>query len=311
MVFSSLQSGFSWMWRNKRIVLFFYLSSLLFGVILMLPVRSALSQFIGSSLMGKELGGLMNMDFLFEFLTHNKIFLPVMTGIIGGVAVLYWLTNLFLSGGTFALVVNKEDYTAVNFWGYSAKYFGRFFRLFFVSLPLLMLFLLIPFIETGLQRLIFGSDPYQYITYWGGWIKIVIRAFAILFYMIIFDYARIYTVATDEKRMRRAIWEGLSFTWKNIGTVFMLAFSIALIGYLSLFIYNPVANALSAPSGYVIFILFLVQQLYIFFRMMVRVTLYSSEVFLYGQLLEKSAPKEGESPEDMEPGEEIPRLAEE
>ncbi len=281
MVFSSFKTGTSWMWKNKRIVLFYYIFNLLFGILLMLPVRASLSRYLDSSFMGKQLGGMFNMDFLFEFLVHNKNVGPVVISMPGVVAVLYWLANLFLSGGTLSMAASGKPYSATDFWGNNARFFGRFFRLFLWSLPLILVIIFIHFIEAGLERLFFGSDPYQYITYWGKWVKVGLRAFAIFFYMMVFDYARIYTVITDERKMRYAIWEGINFFRKNFGNVFMLAFAIALIGYISVFIYNPLANMLSTPNSFVILTLLLLQQLYMFFRMMIRVTLLASEVQLY------------------------------
>ncbi len=282
------------MWKNKRVVLFYYIFNLVSGIILMLPMRASLGRYLDDSLLGKQLGGMFKMDFLFEFLVQNKNVIPVVIYLLGVVAVLYWLANLFLSGGTLALAASNEAYSAANFWGNNARFFGRFFRLFLWSLPLVLIILIIFLIEIVFQRLLFGSDPYQYITYWGKWVRLGVLAFTIFFYMMAFDYARIYTVITNERKMRLAMWEGVSFFWKNFGKVFMLAFSIALVGYLSLFIYNPVANMLSTPSSFVILSLLLGQQFYMFFRMMIRVTLLASEVQLYSLAVRE--PAEGATP---------------
>ncbi len=65
MILKSIKFGIAQMWANKRLVLIYYLANLFFGLILVLPLRSVLSKFVGFSLMGAELGGRMNMDFLF------------------------------------------------------------------------------------------------------------------------------------------------------------------------------------------------------------------------------------------------------
>jgi hypothetical protein len=281
MVFACLKAGLSQVWSNKGILFIFYMANLLSGMVLMLPFRAMLNNFIGYSLMGDKLGGLIDMDFLFEFLINSSglggivlVSGPVIFG-------LYGLVNLFLSGGALGIFISKENFTAAKFWGDGGKYFGRFIRLFFWGLPVLVILFGLPFIVTGVQRIIFGSDPYEYVLYWSKWIQFVLRWFAILFFFIIFDYARIYVVTLEERKMRKALGEGLHFVWRNLRRTFTLAFSISLLGIVGLLVYNPLADLLSAPNAMIIILLFLWQQIFMLFRMLLRLTLYAGEVQLY------------------------------
>lgn len=281
MILSSIKHGFSQAWANKRMIFVFYLTSLVFGVIVMWPMRAMLQGFIGNSLMGAELAGRMNMDFLFEFFKNVSSAPNVFAALAFTVPALFWLFVLFLSGGALAVFARAEKYEPVYFWGNAAKYFGRFVRLTLWSLPVLAILFCLQFLETGLQRLFFGSDPYQNISYWGSWIAFVLRYLGIFLFFIVLDYARIYTVLNDERKMRVALWRGLKFAFGNIGRTFGLAILLALSGVVALAIYNPIANVLSAPNGFVIFLLLLVQQAYMFFRMILKLTAYSGQMHLY------------------------------
>jgi hypothetical protein len=221
------------------------------------------------------------MDFLFEFLINSSGLggiVLITTLVISG---LYGLVNLFLSGGALGIFVGKENFTAAKFWGDGGKYFGRFIRLFFWGLPILVVLFGLQFIVSGAQRIIFGSDPYEYVLYWSKWIQFVLRWFAFFLFFIIFDYARIYAVTSDEGKMRKALGEGLGFVWRNFRRTFTLAFTISLLGIVGLLVYNPVADLLSAPNAMIIILLFLWQQIFMIFRMLLRLTLYSGEVQLY------------------------------
>ncbi|MFQ5649993.1 MAG: hypothetical protein ACE5IY_08630 [bacterium] len=284
MVLKSLGNGLTQMWRNKRVILIFYLSNLLFGLVLMLPFRASLADFVGHSLMGAELAGRFDMNFLFEFLKNNPSVLSIYQTLFFFVPTVYWLFSLFLSGGAFAQFASDASFSAHFFWGSAAKYFGRFLRLALLSLPVLGLLLSLQFIETGVERILFGNDPYEYVTYWGGWIKFALRALAILLFSLILDYARILTVVRDENKMRAALWQGVRFAFGHLGQTFSLAFVLFLAGGLALAIYFPAAGTLSAPHGLVILTLFLLQQGYVFFRMAVRLTLYSSQMSLFRQV---------------------------
>ena len=265
-------------------VLIYYLANLLFGIVLMLPFRTILSRFVGHSLMGAKLGGRLDMDFLFEFFKHNPNVTANYAGLFLIVPAVYWLFTLFLSGGAFSVFTSGEKYSANLFWGSAARYFGRFIRLVLLSIPLFAILFCLQFLWNAIERILFGSDPYQYITHWGGWIKVGLRYISLILYFLILDYARIHAVITDDPRMRISLWQGIKFAYGNFLKTFGLAFLLFVVGIVALIIYNPIADLLSAPLTIVIPVLFLWQQIYMVFRMMLRLTLYGSEVRLYNVL---------------------------
>jgi hypothetical protein len=97
--------------------------------------------------------------------------------------------------------------------------------------------------------------------------------------------------------MRKAILAGLRFTWKYLRRTVTLAFTFSLLGIIALLIYNPIADLLSAPNAIIVAILFLWQQLFILFRMMLRLGLYSAQVHLYNELSGQVATAEPVVPE--------------
>jgi len=135
MILSSIKYGFNQTWQNKRMALIYYLANLFFGVILMLPFRSILSKFIGTSLMGEKLSGRMDLDFLFEFIKENSNFFSTYTVLFLVLPTAHWLLTLFLSGGAFSVFTSGENFTSPLFWGSAVKYFGRFIRLRLWSIP--------------------------------------------------------------------------------------------------------------------------------------------------------------------------------
>ncbi len=281
MILNSLKSGFAQVRANKRLILVFYLANLFFGLLLMLPLRSILSDFIGNSQMGEKLGGPLDMNFLFEFLKHKDEVIPAFMGLILIVPAVNWLFTLFLSGGAFATFVGGGKYNAAFFWGNAAKYFGRFIRLTLWSMPVFAVLFCLQYLESGVERLIFGSDPYQNITYWGGWIKVGLRQFGFLLFAMVLDYARIHAVLNDEQKMRVSLVQVLKFAFGNFLQTFGLAFLLLAIGAAALVVYNPIANSLSAPNAMIVFMLFIWQQIYMLFRMTLRLTTYSSQLDLY------------------------------
>ena len=116
------------------------------------------------------------------------------------------------------------------------------------------------------------------------------------------DYARIYAVHHDENKMRLALWQGLKFTLRNFLLTGSLAFLMFAAGGLALWLYNPVANSLSAPNGLVVFLLFIWQQAYMLVRMAIRLLLYASETHLFENLVpQTAATEETQQREDFGP----------
>jgi hypothetical protein len=240
--------------------------------------------------MGAKLGGPLDLDFLFEFFKHSGEVVPAFMGLILIVPAANWLFTLFLSGGAFATFAGGENYNAAFFWGNAAKYFGHFVRLTLWSLPVFAVLFCLQYLETGVQRLILGSDPYQNLTYWGGWIKIGLRQIGFLLFAMILDYARIHAVLNDERKMRTSLLQGLKFVFGNFLYTFGLALLLLIVGAVALVIYNPIANSLAAPNALIVIMLFVWQQVYMIFRTTLRLTTYASQLDLYRQRAEAPAP---------------------
>ncbi len=281
MILASLKSAIQKTFANKRLILIFYLTNLILGLIVILPLRAIIDEFVGYRLMGAKLADRLDMDFLFELLLHKDSFLDVMRGLILFVPAVYWLFLLFLSGGALAIFAHNEKYSSPIFWGNCGRFFGRFIRLAIWSLPLLAVFFALPLLAKALQRLFFGSDPYQYITYWGRWLQLGLGFVSFLLFGMVLDYARIHTVLTDERNMRTSLWRGFRFAFENFKRTFGFAALLFVIGGSILAIYNPVANLLAAPAVVIVALLFFTQQFYMILRMGLRLTLYAGQIHLY------------------------------
>jgi hypothetical protein len=283
MILSSLKHGFAQMRSHKRMVLVFYLANLFFGVMLLLPFRAMLIKYLGDSAMGAKLAGPLDMDFLFEFLFNNESVLATQASLLLIVPLCYWLFGLFLSGGAFSVFASQELYAPSRFWSGAAKYFGRFVRLALYGLPVLAVLFCVQYLALGVQRLVWGEDAYQNISYWGGWTRLGITALCMILFGAIFDYARVHAVLHEENKMRVSMWQGIKFTFGNLFSAFGLAFIVFLAGAALLALYDPLANSFSAANGFIILLLFLVQQAYVFTRMALKLALYAGEVHLYQQ----------------------------
>ena len=299
MIWRSFKTGLSQAWSTKRLVLVLYLASAILGLLIALPVRAVLLDFAGRSLEGAALVNGVSTGFFFELLFHNEAgFLGLRAPALFA-SVAYLLLSLFLSGGALEVLARGEGYRATDFWGGAAKFFGRFLRLALWSSLLLAALYLLPLTARGLQRIFFGSDPYEYISYWGAWIRAGLLLIALFFFRICFDYGRIHAVVTDERRMRVSLWRGLGFALRNPLPAVGLALLVALAGGLALFIYRPLSSAVDGSTVAAVAAAVVAQQAYIVWRVVLRLTRYGSQITLFRELA--SAPSETPASEPAAP----------
>ncbi|OQX82958.1 hypothetical protein B6D60_11305 [candidate division KSB1 bacterium 4484_87] len=296
MIWQSLKYGISQVWGNKRLIAFYYLLNLLLAFFLILPLHNVLNDFAGRSLMGAKLAESFDMNLFFELIHEHGDVLSLWMGLVFIGAIVYWLSMLFLSGGILHLFIHEKSGTIASVLGNSARYFPRMIRLSLWSLPVLGILLSVQFIYSGIQRLIFGSDPYQSVLYWGAWIKVALRFIIFWVFVVIIDYARIHLVQNDERKTRKSLLAALRFVIKNPGKAFGLKALLIVSGIFALVIYNLLQIPLSNSAGAGLFVLFFIQQIYMIFRSFLRLATFSSQAELY---------QDAESQERIDNAEEI------
>ena len=280
----SIKAGFKQAWANKRMIFVFYLVNLILSLAIIIPIAGLIDGYIGKSLMRESLAVGMDWNFFFEFMGDNYIGITGAQKLFILIPMLFALSILFLSGGAFVVFAGTDKYKLSDFWGNCARYFGRFLRLALMSIPVLAILFCVRFLADGIERLFFGADPYENVAYWFGVAKIALGFIGILLYGLVFDYARILMVLSEERKSRVALWRGFKFAARNSGKTFSLALILFLMGLAALFAYHHLSNFLSAGHVAIIILLVVIQQAYILWRVVLRLTFYSAQMNLYKQL---------------------------
>ncbi len=279
--------------KNKRLVWFHFAAGLVLSLIAVIPLRSLLNTYLGSSLMRARLESGIDIDFLAEFLLHSEGFVPMIFPLVLTTVILYFAVNLLFSAGTFGLFLQEESYDSAYFWGTGGRYFWRFFRLAMWSLALLAILLGLTFLLNTLGKSIFGDDPERNITYYWMWLRVAARLLIIGFVYMVFDYARIITVYNEEKRTYRTFFAGIYFVLRNFLRTAPLAIFYALCAGLIFVLYFTISPLVAYKTGFFAFlILFLLQQAAMFARMLIKVSLFAGETKLFRFCNERSLQKQ-------------------
>jgi hypothetical protein len=209
--------------------------------------------------------------------------------------VCYLLLNTLLAGGVIG-VFNSADgwFTMRKFWGEAGAYFWRFFRLMLISLIFygvavgIYLLLRWPINNAAEQASAFESVIYK------RWAAMAVLALLFAFINMVFDYAKIGTVAHSDRKsskgMFRETFRAFRFAFRNFLSAFGLYLIIALVGLALFLTLNMFRWSVDQSSAGRVLLAILLGQIAIAGRMWTRLVFYAAETHMYKKLAPSAAP---------------------
>ena len=285
MVLRALGDGFKGLRGQGRLLLVYYLANLCFALLMAWPMKILLGSFAGYRLDGARLAEGIDFPFFTELLEYEPQAWSALMSLALPVTVGYVLFSLFLCGGALSLLWEGRGYSASDFWGAAARYFGAFLRLALWSLLLLAVLLIGLAVLNLMVGLAAGGDPYESTIYWSLMLQAVLAGIAVLFISLFLDYGRIHIVVSGQHKASQALLEGIRFTLGNLPRTLGLACLVLTLGGAAALLYLTVSNWLDAPQSVAVWALILLQQLYILCRMALRLARYGGELSLRGRVL--------------------------
>lgn len=280
--FIHYKTGFRLTLERYKIVIILWLANFVAALIVIYPLYSLLSGAVSNSLMNDLMLNEINLlwlgDLTYKLSDIGRIFtssllLPVLV---------YLLLQIFFNGGMIAGInENPKSISTGWFMGKCAFYFGRFFRLFLFSIPVyLLMFILFGLVGTVLELFVENAS-----TEWPGIITANIKwfLFVILFtvFNMMLDYAKLRLVFSDSATAWRSLLYGIQFAFKRFFKAWGL-YLLNMTGFIIFtLVYMEIEHALPGDSLFFIIIVFILQQLYIWGRMFLRMNFFASQNELY------------------------------
>jgi hypothetical protein len=278
--------------RHRRLLIMLYLLNLALAVVALWPLHSAMSSFAGHSRLAGP-GMAHSFDVIMEFLVYKKDVLPAITPVFVAAFIIYGFSQMFLYGGILSVFMRNRKYEAPYFWGRCGKLFRRLLVLLLCSLPFLAALVLLPQLFKLIKRALWGQDPYQYITFWIGWLVTIVQMAMVLLYNLLYDYAALYLVRNENAGSFAALKYSLLFNAKNFTTTAGLTFIVAGAGLAGLLLYNGLSAMLDFNLAVTVVLLILVQQAFMVFRMLLKLVRYAAQIGFYQNVrLRFETPKE-------------------
>jgi len=276
-------SGWAQVFRNWKLWLLLFATNVLFALTSALPFFKYFNAKIGDSLALDMLLERFDFGIISDFLTNYGFGLSILTNQSAMMIVLYLLLSVFLMGGIVKTAQNPYTaYESGEFWAASARYFWRFFRLTFYFLIIhgLLLFgfvTLLGQVSSGDIRS--ENTILSYLKIFG-----VIYLFLMSIVSLIQDYAKIHIVETNPKLISKSILNSLSFVFKNFGRTFFLMLLNAFTLILFYGIFKMMDLNIYANTGFTVFLLFVVGQLFILSRIALKIQNMASDYLMYNSL---------------------------
>jgi hypothetical protein len=269
---------------NYKIVFLLWIFNAASAIVLTLPFYEMLSNNLSRSLISDQL------SFQFDYMWYVQIrnlynihFTQLPLSIIGVVAI-YTLLQTFFLGGLIAIFHTPEKNHIVDFFYGGVKYFFRFVKVLFFSLLFYVVAFKINDYSGDLIRLLFYNSENIKLEF----VLLALRYTLLVFFIgvinIITDYSKVSLAINDRTKILKEIYSAILFIKNNFASVFITFLIVAIIGALGVIIYNVVGRFIPRTPYYLLVIAFILQQMLIIFRLLVRMLFCATEVQIFNDL---------------------------
>jgi hypothetical protein len=275
-IFKSIGSGALRTLKSWKCVIIVWFVSLLLVSLYVIPVKGIMKAGFGSSAITELLSKGINIDVITDL---DQYFYSILSYLSSGFFILLLLgilINTFLAGGLFKSVKGSQEPLSVPcFFRASAKYFWYFLGLYFlIILMIIVSGLLIVGLPAALAAqsesvsaglattvgIVFGS----------------IFLLLLVMLLLVADYSRAWLIAADKPAFFKALGFGFSETFGHFWSSFPMMLIIMVIMVMFGWLFCTITGVWKPATGGGVFLFFLVSQLFIFVKILLRTWRYGS-----------------------------------
>jgi hypothetical protein len=215
-------------------------------------------------------------------LKYQDALFPLLAGLFV-VALIYFSLQVFLNGGVVGRLLDREGRATLEpFFGDCGRYFGRFVRLFLVSLVFLFLtFGVVLKLVSALIEPARESAATEWLPLILSNAHFLVALLLLSIVHMIIDYARIAVVADGEKKVLRALRHALRFLGKRFFRAWGIYLAIVLLTLAGTAVFSIVLGRLGAPGVAWVMAGLVWMQIYVLFRMGIRTLFVAAQAEYY------------------------------
>ncbi len=264
--------------KKARMLIYLWLTNILFSLIVVSPVYFLLQKDFSKSLLGDQIGEGMNLIWFGDIIFKYRDFYPSLIGVFIIPAVLFFLLYIYLNGGIIGRIAAQDvKVTLSNFFSDCGKYFFRFFRIFLISLiGYFVLFGVVMKLISALFTLWTKNASTGWPQIFSSNLKLLITVLLFSIVRMFFDYVRVRLVIEDSKKTIKATLTNFSFLGKRFFKVWLLYLLVGVVVVIFSVVYIGI-NQILPKAGLFFIIVFIWQQLYILSKIWTKMLFFSTE----------------------------------
>lgn len=281
-IFKAIVKGLGTTFHKPRLLVILYASNLVSAAAAAVPLLLIVQGELGHSYFGSNVRPL-DVMWLGEAVLKYEAALPALLGGLVAAAALYFALQVFLNGGLVGRLLDREGRATLEpFFADCGRYFGRFVRLFLVSLVFLFLSfgIVLRLVSALLEPAREGAST--------EWLPILLSNFHLLLSLLllsvvrmVMDYARIAVVADGERKVLRALRHALKFLGKRFFRAWAIYLAVALLSLAGTVLFHVVFARLGAPGVTWVVAGLVWMQALVLFRVWIRTLFFASQAEFY------------------------------
>lgn len=223
-------TGWSLVWRHKKILIWVFVVNLVLGVMAANAPRVEFRSILDHSVQSARLVNGFDVGTFVELLSRPDI---NMTALLRGSVLysyLFFLFMLFIIGGILTAYREDRGLSTGEFFGASGEYFWRMVRLFLMSLIPYAIIAAI----TGIVFAIASGAASEKTAFQIRIVGMVVAVVLVLLVRLWFDVAQVRAVAQNEHGMFRDLMRAFVISFKSLGTLFWMYLRISIVAWVLL-----------------------------------------------------------------------------
>ena len=268
---SAYISGFKTAFGSFRLILFLFLVTLAAALLLALPFYGLFARMAGNSLLPQLLMKGPDATVIRELLAGGGKLFGFYLQAFWPWMVTFLLLQVFLNGGIYSWISNpRGKFTLSRFFAHGRKYFWRFLKLvvyFIVIQMVIALVIWLPYIIATAAREGLTDDrivkPLIAVA--------AIHAAVLVFLLMASDLAKSAIYETDTNKVLKSVWISIKTGFARFRSCYPLGIFMAVTVLAAVGAYYIVRVSADVSTTGMIFLFFLIQQVFILFRALIRV----------------------------------------
>lgn len=280
---NAFTTGFRLTNRSVKLIWWLYGANVLLALMLALPFLGTLRTEAAHTMsLEKSLAG-FDFTVFQDFMRESGKAVRTYVSQIKWVVLFYFILSAFFGGGIlWRLHHPDERFSVREFFGSCGRFFLRFLLLNLITAIVQLVVALIVYIPLGIilntiSDTVESEKSLVLIGLTGGLIHLLL----VVLVLAMGDYARIRLYQRDSFRTFAMFGQAVKFTFRRFGNTYGLIWVLVMLNILLFILYFLADELIGMTSGWTIFIMFFVQQAFIWARVYLKVWRWGSELALY------------------------------